>query len=666
MVNEGELLWTPGEAFSRDSGLARYMDWVAADLGLKFDDYDALCRWSTDDPDAFWSSLWRWFDVQYDGSASRVTDGAPMPHTRWFPDARVNYAEHVLRHAKHASAESPAFYHASETQPVQTLSLPDLEAQVRQFATRLREFGVKPGDRIVAYLPNVPECAVAMLATTAIGAVWSSAAIDFGVRTVVDRFQQIEPTVVIAADGYSFGGKIFDRKSEVCQIVRALPSLRAVVWLPNVANEVPADASSLPCPVYDWNALLEKDGVSPEAFRFERVGADHPLWIVFSSGTTGLPKAIVHSHAGMLIEHLKLMHLHVNLRSGDVMFFYSTTGWMMWNLLVAALMTGAAAVLYDGSPMHGGPECLWRLAADAGATCFGGSPTFVQMMEKAGIEPGRQFDLSRLKSVLLSGAPSTPETFAWFYRCVKSDLWVTSQSGGTELCSGLVGASPLLPVRAGEIQARMLGIAVDVWNEAGESVVDEVGELVVTKPAPSMPIFFWNDEGGARYRESYFEHFPGVWRHGDFMRLTQHGGCYIYGRADATLNRYGVRIGSAEIYRVVEEIEAVADSLVVCCELPGGRFFMPLFLRLRDGVTLDDAVRAHITDRLRTLCSPRHVPDVMVPMEQIPYTLTGKKMEVPVRKILMGHPVEQAASRDAMSNPAALDAYVAFAGTVPR
>ncbi|WP_205186268.1 acetoacetate--CoA ligase, partial [Burkholderia sp. LMG 13014] len=399
---------------------------------------------------------------------------------------------------------------------------------------------------------------------------------------------------------------------------------------------------------------------------FERVGADHPLWIVFSSGTTGLPKAIVHGHAGILAEHLKLMHLHMDLHPGDVMFFYSTTGWMMWNLLVAALLTGASAVLYDGSPMHGGPECLWRLAADAGATCFGGSPTFVQMMEKAGIEPGRQFDLSALRSVLMSGAPSTPETFAWFYRNVKPDLWVTSQSGGTELCSGLVGAVPSLPVHAGEIQARMLGMAVDVWNDDGQPVVDEVGELVVTQPAPSMPIFFWNDDGGARYRESYFDYFPGVWRHGDFMRLTRDGGCYIYGRADSTLNRYGVRIGSAEIYRVVEEIDEVADSLVVCCELPGGGFFMPLFVRLRDGETLDDALRARIAERLRTLCSPRHVPDTMVAMDQIPYTLTGKKMEVPVRKILMGRPVEQAASRDAMANPAALDAYVAFAAEVPR
>ena len=666
MVNEGELMWTPGETVARDSNITRYLDWLATDRDLQFADYDALWRWSVREPDAFWSSIWQWFNVKYDGCAQRVTDGAPMPGTRWFPDARVNYAEHVLQNVAHADAASPAFHHASETRPLQTMALLDLASQVRRFATRLRELGVQPGDRVVAYLPNVPECAVAMLATVSIGAVWSSAAIDFGVRTVVDRFQQIAPKVLIAADGYSFGGKRFDRRGEVVQIAQALPSLQALVWLPYVADSMPGETPALGCAVHAWDTMLSGPDVPHETFRFERVAADHPLWIVFSSGTTGLPKPIVHSHVGVLVEHLKLMHLHMDLHAGDVMFFYSTTGWMMWNLLVAALMTGASAVLYDGSPLHGGPECLWKLAADAGATCFGGSPTFVQMMEKAGIEPGRQFDLTRLRSVLLSGAPSTPETFAWFYRCVKADLWVTSQSGGTELCSGLVGAVPLLPVRAGEIQARMLGMAVEVWNDAGEPVVDEVGELVVTRPAPSMPIFFWNDDGDARYRESYFEHFPSIWRHGDFMRLTPHGGCYIYGRADSTLNRHGVRIGSAEIYRVVEEIEAVADSLVVCCELSGGRFFMPLFLRLRDGAVLDDALRAEIAERLRRLCSPRHVPDVMVAIGQIPYTLTGKKMEVPVRKILMGRPAEQAANRDAMANPAALDAYTHFARTVPR
>ena len=660
MVNEGDLLWTPTAPFARGTNMARYLDWLAADCDRRLDGYDALWHWSVDAPESFWSSIWRWCGVQYDGAAERVTDGAPMPHTRWFPDARVNYAEHVLRHAAHADAAHPAFHHCTESTGLQTLTLRDLASQVRRLAERLRAMGVQPGDRVVAYLPNVPACAVAMLATTSIGAVWSSAAIEFGARTVIDRFSQIAPKVMIAGDGYRFGGKTFDRRAEVAEIAQALPSLEALVWVPQCE---PEPTVSVAVTQVRLDALLRGPDIGAESFRYERVASDHPVWIVFSSGTTGLPKPIVHSHVGVLIEHLKLMTLHMDLGPGDVMFFYSTTGWMMWNLLVASLMTGASAVLYDGSPMHGGPQCLWQLAQDTRATSFGASPTFVQMMEKAGLEPGRNFDLSVLRSIVLSGAPCTPETFDWFYRCVKRDLWVTSQSGGTEICSGLVGASPLLPVYAGEIQSRMLGMAVQVWNDEGQPVVDEVGELVVTQPCPSMPLRFWNDEDDVRYRESYFEYFPGVWRHGDFMKLNTRGGCYIYGRSDATLNRHGVRIGSAEIYRVVEDMDEIADSMVVCCELSGGRFFMPLFLSLREGQVLDDALRQRVAERLRTLCSPRHVPDAMVAVASIPYTLTGKKMEVPVRKILMGWSVARAASRGAMADPAALDAYFVFAQT---
>lgn len=660
MVNESDLLWTPSSEFMRGTQMARYMDWLATQHGRPFEDYEALRRWSVAEPDAFWTSIWQWGEVRHDGSATRVTDGAPMPQTRWFPDATLNYAEHVLRHAANADAAHPAFYHLTEASALQVLSLRELASQVRRAAEWLRALGVRPGDRVVAYLPNVPVCAVAMLAATSIGAVWSSAAIEFGARTVIDRYSQIQPKVLLVADGYRFGGKAIDRRAEVAEIVQALPSLEAMVWVPQLTANPRVEAA---VPQYHHDALLAASDPGEAQFRYERVGSAHPLWIVFSSGTTGLPKAIVHNHAGVLVEHLKLLALHLDLQPGAVMFFYSTTGWMMWNLLVASLMTGASAVLYDGSPMHGGPECLWRIAEAASASCFGASPTFVQMMEKSGLQPGRSFDLSTLRSIVLSGAPSTPETFEWFYRCVKRDLWVTSQSGGTELCSALVGASPLLPVHAGEIQTRMLGMAVQVWDDKGQPVLDEVGELVVTQPCPSMPLLFWNDEGGSRYLESYFEHFPGVWRHGDFMKLNARGGCFIYGRSDSTLNRHGVRIGSAEIYRVVEEMDEIADSLVVCCELSGGRFFMPMFLRLRDGATLDDPLRGRIAERLRSLCSPRHVPDEMLAVARIPYTLTGKKMEVPVRKILMGWPLERAASRGAMSDPSALDAYIEFSRT---
>lgn len=658
MATEGELLWTPRPEFAASSNLARYQSWLHEARGLDIADYHELYRWSVADPEAFWRSIWDYFEVRHEGEFSHALDRSEMLGVRWFDGARVNYVEHLLRYADKAGSQQVALRHLSETRPLEATCWHDLRRQVWRLASRLRALGVRPGDRVVSYMPNVPETAVAMMATAAIGAIWSSAAIEFGARTVIDRFAQIAPKVLFAADGYRFGGKEFGRESEVSHIVDELPMLEYLIVLPYLKPN--SDLVSHPLAM-TWAALAHADDAPLDDFQFERVPCDHPLWIVFSSGTTGLPKPIVHSHVGALVEHLKMMHFHLNLKPGSVMFFYTTTGWMMWNLLLAALLTGATAVLYDGNPAYPTPDFLWKLAADTGTTSFGASPTYVQIMEKAGLAPGERFDLSRLESILVSGAPSTPETFEWFYKCVKRDLWVTSQSGGTEICSGFVGAAPTLPVYAGEIQARMLGMDVHVWNDAGDGVIDEVGELVVTGPFPSMPIRFWNDPGDVRYRESYFEHFPGAWRHGDFMKINARGGCYIYGRSDSTLNRNGVRIGSAEIYRVVEQISEVADSLVVCCELPGGQFFMPMFLRLQSGVVLDDALRARIAKKLREECSPRHVPDRMYPVDAIPYTLTSKKMEVPVRKILMGWAPEQAASRDSMMNPASIDYFIRFA-----
>jgi acetoacetyl-CoA synthetase len=658
MVKEGELLWKPRTQFAEASNLAHYLRWLKQQRGLEFAGYDALWRWSVKDIEGFWASIWDHFEVQSDQPYKQVLERRVMPGAKWFEGSRLNYAEHLLR-AEGAAEGRTVFHHLTEHRPLARMSWGELGRQVRILATQLRALGVMPGDRVVSYMPNVPETAIAMMATVAIGAVWSSAAPEFGVKTVTERFSQIQPKVLFAADGYRFGGKDFKRESEVRSIIAELPTLERVVWLPYLdpRGDVP---QALPKAV-SWNRLMDREDVPRDKFRFQRVDYDHPLWIVFSSGTTGLPKAIVHSHVGVLLEHLKLMHFHLNMGPQSVMFFYSTTGWMMWNLLLAALITGAAAVLYDGNPAYPSLDFLWKLAADTGTTSFGASPTYVQMMEKAGLKPGEQFDLSRLEGVIVAGAPSTPETFDWFYRCVKRDLWVTSQSGGTELCSGFVGAAPLLPVHAGEIQTRMLGMDVHAWSDDGRELVDEVGELVVTSPFPSMPIRFWNDTGGKRYRESYFEVFPGVWRHGDFIKINQRGGCYIYGRSDSTLNRFGVRIGTAEIYRAVEQVEEVADSLVVCCELPGGHFFMPLFLKLKPGFALDEGLRNRIAARLRGDCSPRHVPDRMYQVEAVPYTLTGKKMEVPVRKILMGWPLEKAASRDAMMNPEAIDYFVRFA-----
>jgi len=656
-VTEGEKLWTPDPDSVAKSHVARFMRRLADERDLSFATYDELWHWSVTDLVGFWSAVWQFFEVESEQPYERVLGSRSMPGAVWFPGSRVNYAEHVLRRERTAAPGEAALVHASELRPLAQMTWHDLGAAVRLLATQLRALGTVPGDPIVAYMPNIPETVIAMLATTAIGAVWSSAAPEFGARTVIDRFAQIKPKVFFAADGYRFGGKDYDRRAEVRTILDEMPTVERVVWLSYLdpSSHAPAEDAIA------WDALMAGPAVARDAFAFERVAHDHPLWVLFSSGTTGLPKPIVHGHVGTLVEHLKSTGLGQNLSRDARMFFYTTTGWMMFNALVSALLQGASAVLYDGHPSHPTPALLWQLCADAGATQFGASPTFVQLMQKARIVPREQFDLSHLRSVLLTGSPVTPESTAWFYESVKADLWVSSPSGGTELCAGLVGGTPLLPVYAGEIQARLLGMDVHAWNERGEEIIDEVGELVVTSPAPSMPLRFWNDPDDKRYREAYFEHFPGVWRHGDFIKINRRGGCYIYGRSDSTLNRYGVRIGSAEVYRAIEQLDEIADSLVVCLELPDGGFYMPLFVRLSNGVAFDDAVRARIVAKLRTDCSPRHVPDEIHAVAAIPYTLTGKKMEVPVRRILAGMPADAVASRDAMVLPAALDWYVDFA-----
>jgi acetoacetyl-CoA synthetase len=661
VVSEGELLWMPQPDFVQRSNISAFIGWLNDSGRVRVTDYEQLRRWSVTQIEDFWAAIWDYFGVESVTPYKQVLDQRIMPGARWFEGSRVNYAEHLLRHARIAEEGAPAFVHKSETRPLGVTTWRQLARAVRIAASALRDLGVGPGDRVVSYMPNVPETAIAMMATVAIGAVWSSAAPEFGEKTVIDRFAQIEPKLIFVADGYRFGGKDFNRGDVVRRILAALPTVEHVVWL-RYLNEAAPAPDDIPAMI-TWEGFMAGNDPGEHNFEFEHVEHDHPIWIVFSSGTTGLPKAIVHSHVGVLVEHLKLMHFHLDLKPGSKMFFYSTTGWMMWNLLMAALLTGSAAVLYDGSPSYPEPDSLWAIAEETGATFFGASPTYIQMIEKAGLVPGHKFDLSNLESVLVAGAPSTPETFQWCYRNVSDDLWVTSQSGGTEICSGFVGASPTLPVYAGEIQTRILGMDVHAWNDDGAEVLDEVAELVVTNPFPSMPIRFWNDDGGKRYRESYFETFPGVWRHGDFLKINSRGGCYIYGRSDSTLNRYGVRIGTAEIYRAVEQEPEVADSLIVCCELPGGNFFMPLFVKLKPGMSLTDEVRARINNRLRRDCSPRHVPDKAYAVADIPYTLTGKKMEVPVRKILMGWPVDKAASRDAMSNPASIDFFIEFART---
>ncbi|MBW4052367.1 MAG: acetoacetate--CoA ligase [Proteobacteria bacterium] len=654
-MREGELLWTPDAKRVEHANVTAFSRWLEREHGLSFGSYTELWRWSVGDLESFWGALWRYLGVEASVPFSRVLGRRGMPGAEWFPGARLNYAQNVLRRER---AGGIALLHASESRPLEALGWPELAAQVRILATRLRALGVQPGDRVVAWMPNIPQTVVAMLATTAIGAIWACCSPDFGERGVLDRFAQLSPKVLFCIDGYRYGGKPYDRRAELERILAGLPTLREVIYLPCLDPGAPPPRPD----ALRWSEVLDHPAIDPEAFRFEQVPFDHPLWTLFSSGTTGLPKAIVHGHGGILLETQKNAIFHFDLHPGERLLFFTTTGWMLWNFLVSTLATGAIPVLYDGSPAYPFPDVLWKLARDADANMLGASPTYVEQMARSGIVPRERYDLSHLRSISLAGSPATPGSMAWFYASVKEDLWVANGSGGTDCCTGFVGGVPTLPVYAGEIQAPSLGVAARAFNERGESVIDEVGELVITEPMPSMPVSFWNDPEGRRYRESYFEQFPGVWRHGDFFRVNARGGCFVLGRSDATLNRYGVRIGTAEIYRAISTLPEVEDSLIVNLDLPDGGFFMPLFVKLAPGVSLQpvaDKIRA----TLRREYTARHVPDAVIPVPAIPMTLTGKKMEVPVRRILLGTPPEKAANLSAMADPRALDFFIEYAAT---
>ncbi|HEU4392230.1 MAG TPA: acetoacetate--CoA ligase, partial [Solirubrobacterales bacterium] len=548
---------------------------------------------------------------------------------------------------------------ASELRKLSEITWGELREQVAAVAGGLRALGVGAGDRVVAYLPNVPEAIVAFLASASIGAVWSSCSPDFGPASVVDRFAQIEPKVLFAVDGYRYGGKDFDRRETLVQLQAQMPSLERTVVLPYLD---PAPDLSALADATTWAELLS-EGAGAE-LAFERVPFDHPLWVLYSSGTTGLPKAIVQGQGGILLEHLKKLHLHVDAHPGDRLFWFTTTGWMMWNFLVSGLLTRAAIVLYDGSPGHPDMGVLWDLAERAGVTMFGTSASYIAACMKAGVEPGAGRDLSRLGAVGSTGSPLAPEGFDWVYEHLGADTWLFSTSGGTDLCTAFVGGCALRPVYRGELQARALGAAVEAWDEDGRAVVEEVGELVVTEPMPSMPVRFWGDGDGSRYRASYFEMFPGTWRHGDWIEITSRGTAIIYGRSDSTINRSGIRMGTSEIYRAVLSIDAIVDALVVDVPRPGTEGWMPLFVVLREGTELDEELPKEIARRVRERCSPRHVPDRVFQIAEVPRTLSGKVLEVPVKRILMGTPVEQAASRDSLANPAALDYFVALANSL--
>jgi acetoacetyl-CoA synthetase len=661
-ATRGEKLWEPSAEAIERSALTRYMRWLAAERGVEAEDYEALWRWSVDELEDFWASIWDYFEVVSSGPRPDVLSDHQMPGARWFEGAELNYAEHIFRGK---DEHEVAVVYASELRDLAELRWGELTEQVAATAEALRALGVARGDRVVAYLPNGPEALIAFLASASLGAIWSSCSPDFGPASVVDRFAQIEPKVLFCVDGYRYGGKDFDRLETVSEIVAKVPSLERIVVVPYLSASpelsVLERRESDPPPI-TWRQLLDLGrGVE---LRFERVPFDHPLWVLYSSGTTGLPKAIVHGHGGILLEQLKKSNLHLDAQAGDRLFWFTTTGWMMWNFLIGALLTPASIVLYDGSPGAPNMGVLWDLLERTGITCFGTSASYIAACMKDGIEPGDGRDLSRLRAVGSTGSPLSPEGFEWIYEHVGADTWLFSTSGGTDVCTAFVGGVPILPVYRGELQGRSLGAAVEAFDEDGNPVTDEVGELVITEPMPSMPVFFWGDEDGSRYRASYFEHYPGVWRHGDWIEITSRGTAVIYGRSDSTINRQGVRMGTSEIYRAVSGADEVVDALVVDVPRPGTEGWMPLFVVLREGEDLTDELIAEIKRRIREQCSPRHVPNEVFQIAEVPRTLSGKALEVPVKRILMGEPPERAASRDSLANPAALDYFVELSATL--
>jgi acetoacetyl-CoA synthetase len=640
-------LWSPAADARARTRIGRFMDAIEADTGISLPDYDALLRWSTEDLGGFWSAVWRQFAVASSADPGPALAERAMPGARWFPGARLNWAEHALRLRERDPSDTVIIARSESRAPIE-MTAAELRDAVGRARAGLQRLGVGPGDRVAAYLPNVPEAAIALLATASLGAIWSSCAPEFGTRSVIDRFGQIEPSVLLCVDGYRYGGKAYERADEVAAIREAVPGLTATVALPHLDGASPiSDAVS-------WSELTSAEG----ALEFAQVPFDHPLYILFSSGTTGLPKPIVHGHGGILLEHLKVLGLHHDLGPQDRFFWYTTTGWMMWNYLVSGLLVDSTIVMYDGSPAHPDLGALWRLVGELGVTLFGTSAPYLMASRKEGIHPAEIADLSRLRGIGSTAAPLPAEGFRWVADELGPSVHLQSVSGGTDVCTAFVGASPLVPVWEGEISCRHLGCAIEAWTPDGQPVVGELGELVITAPMPSMPVAFWNDPDGSRYRAAYFEEFPGVWRHGDWVTFTERGSCVISGRSDATLNRGGVRIGTAEFYAVVEGMPDVADSVVV--HLPDGDQLL-LFVALRGGAALTPELEAEIRRSLRTSLSPRHAPDRIIAVPAIPRTLSGKKLEVPIKRILTGTPPEVAASRGSLANPAALDAFVELA-----
>ncbi|CAJ1584639.1 acetoacetate--CoA ligase [[Mycobacterium] wendilense] len=643
------VLWEPSQQLLQDSRMGRYARELVERGTVTTPDYHELWRWSTTELAEFWRSVWDYFGILADGDTGRALLDDTMPGAQWFPDVRLNYAENMLR----GDEDQTVLTAISQSREVITLTRGELRDQVARAAAGLRRLGVEPGDRVAAYLPNIPEALVAMLATTSIGAVWAVCAPELGVDSVLDRLQQLSPKIFIAVDGYQYGTKSIDRTEHVAAIRAALPSVVHTVSVPYLGAG--------PDGTTTWTELLAE----PAAPDYLRVPFDQPLWVLFSSGTTGLPKAIVHSHGGITLELQKALGLHSDLGADDTYFVYCTTTWVMWNIQVSALLLGARIVLFDGDPAHPGPDELWRTVADHGVTVFGAGAAFLMGCRKAGMRPGQSFDLGKLRAMTSTGSPLPAEGFHWVYDAIGPGIYLQSTSGGTDVCTSFVGGTPLLPVRAGEITAPALGVLARALDPAGNPVVDELGELVISAPMPSMPVCFWNDPDGTKYRGAYFEHYPGQWRHGDWVTFNSRGACVISGRSDGTLNRGGVRLGTSEFYSALDDVPEVQDSLVVHLDDPsGGSGSLLLFVQLSDGVALDNDLRRGINSQLRQRLSPRHTADEIHAIPAVPYNLTGKKLEVPVKRLLTGAPRATVVSDGAVRNPEALDVFEQLADSL--
>lgn len=649
---QAKLLWEPSQDIQDQSNIKRFMTWLEVHRGLKFEQYDQLWEWSVTEVENFWSAIWDYFEIKAERPYEDVLSGSKMPNVQWFSGAVLNYAEHIFRNEERGKI---AVIHQSEIREQQELTWEELKRNTAAAAQHLKSIGVTSGDRVVAYAPNIPETLTAFLACASIGAVWSSCAPEFGIKSVIDRFKQIQPTVLIAVDGYEYSGKKYDRLNLVENLQDELPTLKQTIVIPYLNEQ--ADIADLQNSVR-WDTIMAVHKNAP--LIFEPVPFSHPLWILYSSGTTGKPKGIVQSQGGILLEHLKFLGLQGDLKKDDRFFWYTTTGWMMWNITVSGLLTGAAIVMYDGNPAYPNYETMWKLAESTKMTTFGTSASFIMASMKAGVKPKEQFDLSSLRSIGSTGSPLPESGFQWIYDEVKEDIWLYSTSGGTDICSGFVGGSPILPVYSGEIQARALGAAVKAFNGDGVEVYDEIGELVITEPMPCMPIYFWNDDDGFRYKDSYFDVYPDVWRHGDFIEVTSRGTVVIYGRSDATINRGGIRMGTSEIYGALEIIMEVVDSLIVDIPINAEESYMPLFIVLKDGAELSDDLKNRINQTIRVNCSPRHVPNEIFSVKDLPKTLNGKKLEVPIKKILMGMEIEQAVNEGSLLNPETLPYFVEF------